>query len=89
MEWFLTCFDDLDSIRSLSSTKKSNSMPHISRRNDGWMTTSGFGKVGTVFSMNVTDGGVTVTESNGSRDLTSCLIQFQESNNLIDLISGK
>ena len=78
---------DLDSILSLSSTKKSNSMLHISGRNDGWMTTSGFGKVGTVFSVNTTDGGV--TESSGSRDLMSCLTQFQESNNLVDLISGK
>ena len=78
---------DLDSILSLSSTKKSNSMSHISRRNDGWTTTSGFGKVGTVFSANMTDGGV--TESSGSRDLMSCLTQFQESNNLVDLISGK
>ena len=78
---------DLDSILSLSSTKKLNSMLHISRRNDGWMTTSSFGKVGTVFSVNATDG--RVTESSGSRDLMSCLIQFQESNNLVDLISGK
>ena len=30
------------------------------------MTTSGFGKVGTVFSVNTTDGGV--AESSGSRD---------------------
>ena len=50
-------------------------------------TTSGFGKGRTVFSVNSTDGGV--TESSGSRDLMSCLTQFQESNNLVDLISGK
>ena len=62
-------------------------MSHISRRNDGWTTTSGFGKVGTVFSVNTTDGGV--AESSGSRGFTSCLTQFQESNNLVDLISGK
>ena len=67
---------DLDSILSLSSTKKSNSMSYISGRNDGWMTTSGFGRVGTVFSVNTTDGGV--IESSGSKDLTSCLTQFQE-----------
>ena len=78
---------DLDSILSLSSTKESNSLVYISRRNDGWMTTSSFGKVGTMFSANTTDG--RVTESSGSRDLTSCLIQFQENNNLVDLISGK
>ena len=30
-----------------------------------------------------------VTESSESRDLMSCLTQFQESNNLIDLISGE
>jgi len=78
---------DLDSILSISSTKKPNSILHISRRNDGWMTTNGFGKVGTVFSANVTDGGV--TEASESRDLMSCLIQFQESNNLVDLISKK
>ena len=30
-----------------------------------------------------------VTESSGSRDLMSCLTQFQESNNLVDLISEK
>jgi len=78
---------DLDSILSLSSIKKLNSMLYISRRNDGWTTTNGFGKVGTVFSVNVTDGGV--TEASGSRDLTSYLTQFQESNNLVDLISGK
>ena len=51
------------------------------------MTTSSFGKVGTVFSANATDD--RVTESSGSRDLMSCLIQFQESNNLINLISEK
>jgi len=78
---------DLDSILSLSSIKKPNSMLYISRRNDEWMTTNGFGKVQTVFSANLTDGGV--TEASGSRDLTSCLTQFQESNNLVDLISGK
>ena len=78
---------NLDSILSLSSTKKLNSMSHISRRNDGWMTTSSFGKVGTVFSANATDG--RVTEFSGSRDLMSRLTQFQESNNLVDLISGK
>ena len=78
---------DLDSILSLSSTKKLNSMSHISRRNDGWMTISGFGKVGTVFNANTTDGGV--TEASRSRDLTSCLTQFQESNNLVGLIIGK
>ena len=78
---------DLDSILSLSSTNKLNSMSHISGRNDGWTTTSGFGKVGTVFSANTTDGGV--TESSGSRDLTSCLTQFQESTSLVDLISEK
>jgi len=78
---------DLNSIFSLSNIKKLNSISHISRRNDGWMTISGFGKVGTVFSANATNGGV--TETSGSRDLTSCLTQFQESNNLVDLISGK
>ena len=78
---------NLDSILSLSSTKKLNSMSHISRRNDGWTTTSSFGKVGTVFSANATDG--RVTEFSGSRDLMSRLTQFQESNNLVDLISGK
>ena len=78
---------DLDSILSLSSTKESNSLVHISRRNDGWTTTSSFRKVETVFSANTTDG--RVTESSGSRDLTSCLTQFQENNNLVDLISEK
>ena len=78
---------DLDSILSLSSIKKLGSMSHISGGNDQWTTTSGFGKIGTVFSANMINGGV--TESSGSRDLTSCLIQFQESNNLVDLISGK
>ena len=78
---------DLDSILNLSSTKKVNSISHISGQNDEWTTTSGFGKVGMVFSVNVTDGGV--TESSGSKYLMSCLIQFQESNNLVELISAK
>ena len=51
------------------------------------MTTSSFGKVGTVFSVNATDG--RVTESSGSRDLMNYLTQFQESNNLVDLICEK
>ena len=67
----LKSLGDLDNILSLFSTKKLSSMLHISRRNDGWTTTSGFGKIGTVFSANATNGGV--TEASGSRDLTSCL----------------
>ena len=79
---------DLNSILSLASTKKSNSMSHTGRRNDRLTTTSSFAKVGTVFSANVTDG--RVTEFSGSRDLMSCLWSyFQESSNLVDLISGK
>ena len=40
-----------------------------------------------MFSVNATDG--RVTESSGSRDLMNYLTQFQESNNLVDLICEK
>ena len=65
----LKSLGDLDCIFSLSSTKKSNGMVHISRGNDEWTTTRGFGKVGTVFGTNTTDGGV--VEASRSRDMTS------------------
>ena len=57
---------DLDSIFSLSNTKKLNSMLHISGKNDGWTTTSGFEKVEIIFSANATNGGV--TEASGRSD---------------------
>ena len=39
----LKCLGDLDSILSLSSSNKINSMTHVSRSNDGWMTTRELG----------------------------------------------
>ena len=39
----LKCLGDLDSILSLSSSNKMNSMTHVSRSNDGWTTTRELG----------------------------------------------
>ena len=39
----LKCLGDLDSILSLFSSNKMNSMTHVSRSNNGWMTTRELG----------------------------------------------
>ena len=41
--YILKCLGDLDSILSLSISNKTNSMMHVSRSNDGLMTTRELG----------------------------------------------
>ena len=51
----LECLGNLDSIFSLFSAQKPNSMIYVSEGNDAWTTSRGFGKVRAVFGVNATD----------------------------------
>ena len=59
----LECLGNLNSIFSLFSAQKPNSMTYVSGGNDGWTTSRGFGKVRAVFGANATDSGRVNTSS--------------------------